>query len=310
MVYIHNKNQNQNENISDLLIALLFILPLAVIYYGFNVIFRCGFAVLLCCFFDFYGQKLFFGEIRDKNISPIATGLIIAFLLPSGAGFCFYVLACFIAIFVAKLPFGGYGNNIFNPAAVGLSFVAISFKASFFNYALPLKNEASAVGTILSSLKDGAEPVIEKFHAFIGNQPGAIGCTQILMICVCLSFLIYKKAIVPKITFSFLGTCALISFLVPRIPEQRLNSVFYELCSGMLFFAAVFMLTDPVTAPKFTQSQIIYGIFAGMLTMVFRYKGELEEGVLFAILLSNAVVNILDGFFKRYLKIKKRTAEN
>ena len=59
-------------------------------------------------------------------------------------------------------------------------------------------------------------------------------------------------------------------------------------------FGAIFMATDPVTSPVTPIGQILYGMFLGILTVVFRFLTPFPEGVLTSILTMNMFVMILD----------------
>jgi len=59
-------------------------------------------------------------------------------------------------------------------------------------------------------------------------------------------------------------------------------------------FGAVFMATDPVTSPVTPIGQVLYGLFLGILTVIFRFLTPFPEGVLTSILTMNMFVMILD----------------
>ena len=63
----------------------------------------------------------------------------------------------------------------------------------------------------------------------------------------------------------------------------------FMLLSGALLFAAVFMVTDPVTTPTTPRGAWIFGLGVGALVVLIRVFGGLPEGVMYAILLMNAV---------------------
>ena len=95
-------------------------------------------------------------------------------------------------------------------------------------------------------------------------------------------------------------TCAVISVCFPRVSTaSRLDLLKYEMLSGAIIYAAVFLLCDPVTAPKNRLARIAYGILTGFLTMMFRYYGSYELGVCFALLLANAFSGYLDRLCSR-----------
>ena len=68
------------------------------------------------------------------------------------------------------------------------------------------------------------------------------------------------------------------------------------------------MATDPVTSPTTPIAQVIYGIFLGVLTVIFRYLTSAPEGVLTSILIMNMFVIILDRIGSKARFGLKRTA--
>lgn len=81
-----------------------------------------------------------------------------------------------------------------------------------------------------------------------------------------------------------------------------MDSLQFELLSGSLVFCAVFMITEPATSPKTPLGRCMYGFIGGVLTMVFRYFGVHEEGVCFALLLTNALSSVLDRLTWRWFE--------
>ena len=67
------------------------------------------------------------------------------------------------------------------------------------------------------------------------------------------------------------------------------------LVTGGLMLGAVFMATDPVASPVTPRGMWIYGILMGVLTVLIRCLGGLAEGVMYAILLGNALAPLIDN---------------
>ena len=107
----------------------------------------------------------------------------------------------------------------------------------------------------------------------------------------------------------FLVVCVLISVLFPRSEEGGFKyNMALEICSGYLLFAGIFMLNDPVTSPRHTSARIVYGVLAGILTMLLRHFGRFEEGTCFAVLLMNAFAAPIDRgcwYFSRFLRERR-----
>ncbi len=61
----------------------------------------------------------------------------------------------------------------------------------------------------------------------------------------------------------------------------------FTLCSGAFLYGAVFMVTEPVSAPKKTASVWIYGMAIGFLIVLLRWKAQFAGAVAFSILMGN-----------------------
>jgi hypothetical protein len=68
----------------------------------------------------------------------------------------------------------------------------------------------------------------------------------------------------------------------------------FMLFSGGLMLGAMFMATDMVGSPMTATGCYLYGALIGLVTVVIRIWGGLPEGVMYAILLGNAVTPHLD----------------
>ena len=73
----------------------------------------------------------------------------------------------------------------------------------------------------------------------------------------------------------------------------------FHVTSGALLFGALFIATDPVTAPLTRRGMWLFGIGVGAVTMVIRLFGAYPEGMMFAVLLMNGMTPLIDRLFKR-----------
>ncbi len=273
----------------DIIFALLFPLAMTVYYYGMKVVFTAIIASVFTYIIDIIFAVFVRREVDPWDFSPIVTALIVTLLLPANVSLGIVLLGCAFAIAVAKYPFGGLGNNIFNPAAAAMAVITVGYSDKIFLYPAPLDSTGALAQSISGVLKFGGRPSVDYMDLMVGNFRGPSGATCILLIIACLVFLRARKTIELEIPLALIGTVAVIAFLFPRTQAGRLDSVIYELTSGYLIFAAVFMFTDPVTAPKHKVAKILYGTFGGILSMIFRYAGGYEQAVCFAILIDNAL---------------------
>ena len=66
--------------------------------------------------------------------------------------------------------------------------------------------------------------------------------------------------------------------------------------SGGLIIGAIFMATDYATTPVSPLGKIVFGIGAGLITVLIRFYGKLPEGVSYAILFMNILTPYIDRF--------------
>lgn len=304
-------NESSRSIFADVLVPLCLLTVIPFIYVGGRVavtiltpIVTCVLAELVFCIF---AKK----QIPLSDMSAIITGFIIAMLLPVTVPLYVPVCASVFAICIVKMPFGGMGKNIFNPAAAGVAFSILCFSEEVFKYRdtklispLPFfgSEGITYASSPLSVIAEGKRPDIYSAELLLGNFPGPLGTTTVLVIAACFLYMVMRRTISWHIPVCFVAASAFIAFCWPRIPGSRWESVLFELISGALVFCAVFVATEPVTSPKTKVGRVLYGILGGVLTMLMRYFGSFEEGVCFAILLINAIAPQLD---KVTLIIKK-----
>jgi len=293
----HIRHSDSNKTMmGDMILTLLPFYLIGVCFYGLRVVLLmllsaavCWLADLVCCLVR--GRRF---NVRD--LSSLVTGLLIPLLMPATISYGVVVLACIFAIVVVKHPFGGIGENLFNPAAGGVAFAIACWPEKMFAYpnifaTIPLGG-VSGVATVSSTaytLKMGGVPGADLGDVLLGLTPGPVGAASILVVLACLLYLAYRRTVPLIQPVCFLAAAALMAFLFPRADIGRTYSVAYELMSGSLVFGGVFLLSDPVTSPKRFGARALYGLTAGVLVMVFRRFGGFEQGVTFAVLLMNAV---------------------
>lgn len=293
----------------DVVIALLPIYLMSFFYHGTRSIMLglCG--VFSCAVFSVIGSIV----LREKpvaDLTPAITGLIIPLLMPADIPYYILIVACAIAIFVVKVPFGGTGNNLFNPAAVGFASVAICWPELIFRYPVTMKVievfGESTVATAQSpaySLSLGAVPDYEVLDMLLGSAPGPMGATNILVVVACGIFLIVRKDINWLSPVSFLVSYAVLCVSFPRIGGPAFDALCYELFSGTLIFGAFFMLPEPVTSPKRDFGKLMAGIATGIAVFLFRYFGEFEMGFASALILMNVFSPVFDGVCESVLHV-------
>ena len=285
----------------DMMIALLPLYLMAFYYYGWRTLLMGLVGIFTAQALDLLTTVMSGRKPNWRDFSAAVTGMILPLLLPASAPYYVVATGVAVAILAVKFPFGGTGNNLFNPAAVGFAFVAFCWPGSVFSFPVPLERLALTSTTAFTagvspaySLAIGAIPEYDALDMLLGAVPGPMGATNILVILACALFLIVRGTINWRLPLSFIITAAVMSALFPRVPTSAAVSVEYELFSGCLMFGAVFVLTEPVTTPKRDTSKVLYGICSAVAVMLFRYFGGFEEAMMFAMVIMNVLSPAFD----------------
>lgn len=289
----------------DVIICLAFINLIMVFYYGLHALFITATAVLSCIIFESAACFVMKKKNTISDLSAVVTGMILAALCPASAPLWLPVLGGAFAILICKIPFGGRGNNIFNPAAAAWLFMSTAFPAVMLSYPDPVifsapTGTAVVTASPLSDVALGLTPNISAFELAFGRFPGPMGATPIAVLAACAIYLIIRRTAPISIMLSMLVTCGVVAMLFPRL-NNVMDSALFELSLGCLVFSAIFIATDPVTSPKTTAGRILFGIGCGIITMIIRYWGTIiYEGAPAAILIMNCLSKALDEFVLKF----------
>lgn len=242
-----------------------------------------------------------------KNGFPWVTAIIFALTLPIGTPLYVVAIGSFISIFLGKLVFGGFGQNIFNPALVGRVLVHLSFGDKLLQYVEGMGGVQGIVdvtstatpATMLAGTHwmGGTDFSYTLMDLITGNHGGTLGETCIWLILLVGIVLAFRKVYDARIPVAYLGTILILSGVYALMNGLDLATYpVMHLCIGGVAFGAIFMATDPVTSPTSPLGKIVYGIGLGFLTMIIRLKANYPEGVLFSILLMNMLTPLIDSF--------------
>ncbi len=299
----------------DVILALLPAVIFGCVLFGMRVLLVCGTAVFSAVLFELIGGWIARRRTTLSDGTAVVTGLIVSLLLPASVPLFVPVIATAFAVCIVKLPFGGSGHNLFNPAAAGLAFVTECFSKHVFSYpareaVIPFtvwNPNVNVAASPAGLLKTGGSTSFSWVDLLIGQVTGPIGAVAILIICAGAVYLFIRRSAAPLLTLSCLATCAVAAALFPRATDITwYQSVLVELCSGYLVFGAVFMLNDPVTSPRHPLAHVIFGVMVGALTMIMRHIGQFEEGFCFALLLCNACSGAVDRFAWHLLRPRRQ----
>ena len=280
----------------DVLAGLLPVVAAALYVFGWYAVVQVGICVLACLAFEalfssWRGRKPTLGDG-----SAAVTGVILGLSLPWSAPWYVGVIASMIAIGIGKVVFGGLGQNLFNPAMVGRAFVMICFPAALGAAAYTLPSAALKIvtqATPLTAAKQLGEPT-SFLGLLLGNTNGSLGETSAIACLIGGLYLCLRRTASWEIPAGVIGSVAVISGAAYWISPGALTHPLHHLLGGALLFGAFFIATDPVTSPLTPKGKFIFGAGLGAFVMLIRLASGYPEGVMFAVLLMNAVVPLIN----------------
>ncbi len=306
---------NTRSIMLDVVIALIPAMIGAMYFFGLRALTLMAVSVAACVVFEWLYRLILKKDRTIGDCSAVVTGILLALVCPVTVPYWTILIGDFFAIVVVKQLFGGIGCNFLNPALAGRAFL-FSYPVIMTTWTRPgqtlsvFGSNADAItsATPLSYLHQGQLPRTDLLDCFIGSIGGSMGETSAILLLVGLIYLLVRRVVSLRIPLSFVGTVAVIAFLLPQ-GNDRLLWTGYQVLSGGLLLGAIFMATDYATSPVTPWGQVIYGVGCGVITMAIRYLGAYPEGVSYAILIMNVTVYLLDkvGVPRRfgYRKSKK-----
>jgi len=298
--------------------ALLPICAWSVYQFGISALALLVVTTISCILTESLFCRLSNKSNTVTDYSVIITGLLIALTLPPGFPLWMGAVAGFIAIGLGKSLFGGLGYNVMNPALVGRAFVQAAFPVAITTWtpsfapgrflefipsslATPFMTPVNTGEWVKQHAVDGfsgATPLaLQKFEQIttatsdlvLGSVAGSAGETSALIILVCGAYLAYRKMMDWRISAGVLVATVLTTLPFYLMSPETYPTPIFMLFSGGLMLGAIFMATDMVGSPMTTKGVWLYGAVIGFLTVMIRLFGGLTEGVMYAILVANAM---------------------
>jgi electron transport complex protein RnfD len=284
----------------DVILGLAPVLVAAVWLYRVRGVQLTAITVAACLLTEGVANRLRgrgLGSLTDG--SAIVTGMILAFSLPPLLPAYMAFLGGVVAIALGKTAFGGLGQNLFNPAMVGRAFLMASFPVAMTTWARPFDLEPLGVdamsgATPLAAAKFGTGAIPGVWSLFLGDVGGSIGETSVLAVLIGGVFLLLRGTADWRQPLGVLVGAGVFAAAAHLLAPDRFADVLVQLTSGALMFGAFFIATDPVGCPLTPAGRLVFGLGVGVLVMVIRLFGGYPEGVMFAVLLMNAVTPLVE----------------
>ena len=309
--HIHSKDATRSLML-DVVIALIPAVICSVVFYGWQELLVLGVSVASCVLLEWAITKYMLKKPSTiGDLSAVITGILLALNVPYTTPWWVVFVGAVVAVGVAKMTFGGLGQNIWNPALVGRVFLLVSFPTYMTTWNKPqglFGVDAVSGPTPLGAIQEGlmqGSTVQELTSAYdykdllFANLGGSAGEVCALALLAGFVYLCCRKVIKPWITLSIFATVALTSLIFWGVNPARFTDPLFNLLTGGLILGACFMATDYVTSPMSVWGGVVFGAGIGFLTVMIRYFGSYPEGVSFAILIMNSVVPLLNMWFKQ-----------
>ena len=280
----------------DVLIGLAPVLAMAVYLFRWYAVVQTGICVLSCL-----AAEAIFTACRKQSpslgdYSAAVTGLILALSLPWSAPWYVGFIASFVAIGMGKILFGGLGQNIFNPAMVGRAFVTICFPTALGAAAYLMPENALQVVTEATPLTAAKQLGLGTsiWPLLVGTVNGSLGETSAIACILGGLYLCIRRTASWEIPAGVILAVVVLGGIGNLLDPQASWTVLHHLLGGSLLFGAFFIATDPVSSPLTFKGKFIYGIGVGTMIMLIRVFSGYSEGVMFAVLMMNALAPLIN----------------
>ena len=309
--HIHSKDSTRSLML-DVVIALLPAVLCSFVFYGWREMLVMAVSVASCLLLEWAVTRFLLKKPSTLgDLSAVVTGILLALNLPYTTPWWVVFIGAVVAIGVAKMTFGGLGQNIWNPALVGRVFLLVSFPTYMTTWSQPqglfgadAVTGATPLGVINEGLMGGASVKdimarngYDYGQMLFANLGGSAGEACAIALLLGFVYLCCRRVIKPWITLSIFATVALTALIFWGVNPDRFTGPVFNLLTGGLILGACFMATDYVTSPMSVWGGVIFGVGIGFLTMMIRYFGSYPEGVSFAILIMNSFVPLINRAF-------------
>jgi electron transport complex protein RnfD len=294
--------------------ALAPVCAFAVWVFGLTALVTLTAATLACVLTEYLLDPNRAARTTVADWSVVVTGVLYGLTLPPGLPVWMVALGGVFGVGIGKVLFGGLGSNAFNPALVGRAFLQAAFPVAMTTWYPPLgqgrfttlpsstltlpfvtpEYDVVTGATPLAAMKfDGATTATTEL--LMGVTSGSTGETSAILILAGGAYLIARNMMNWRIPASIFATVFALSGALYLVDPSRYPDPLFMLFAGSLMLGAVFMATDMVASPMTAVGCVLYGVLIGALVVIIRLFAGLPEGVMYAILLANAVSPHIDA---------------
>lgn len=293
----HN-GSNISERSYHTMLAALPAAIFGVVKYGMPALAVLSFSISFAILWELAFNKVSKAPATVGDGNAALIGLLLGMALPAGAPWWLVIVGAFIAVIIGKQIYGGIGGNPFNPVAMAMAILMLSWHFYIdIDVALIHYNFNHYALYPMGALKHFGPASVDGVTAadlLMGNQASAIGATFGLGLILGGAYLILRGFIRWEICLSFLVGVTLTALMFKANDAARFGGPVIHLFSGYTLLGAFFLATEDSSSPVNFVPMIIYGLAGGMLTVLIRNIGAYVDGVFLAILIINTINPLLD----------------
>ena len=257
-----------------------------------------------------------FAQIRHHQVNEgfLVTGMLIPMVLPPDIPLWMVAVATAFAVLIGKEAFGGTGMNLVNPALLARAFLFFAYPSVMSGDKVWIADQPDAFtgATPLGILANGGTDLPSAWTMIWGGIPGSIGETSVIAITLGAILLLFTGIASWRIMLSVVAGGIGMGLVFNAIGATSYMQLpfYYHLIMGGFAFGAVFMATDPVTAPQTNAGKWIYGLLIGIFAVMLRVlNSAYAEGMMLAILLMNCFAPLIDHcVIARNIKMRQKRA--
>jgi len=265
--------------------------------------------------------EVLFASVRNHEVNEgfFVTSFLYTLILPATTPLWQVALGISFGVVIGKEVFGGTGKNFLNPALVGRAFLYFAYPVQLSGDAVWVPVDGYTAATALAvTAQEGMSGLLASgltySQAFIGQMQGSLGETSLAACLFGAAMLIYTRIASWRIILSVFAGMIIPALLFSGVSDGS-NAMLempwqWHIAVGGFAFGAVFMATDPVSAPDTMMGHVIFGLLVGALTWVIRViNPAFPEGIMLAILLGNIFAPLIDYFVIR-ANVRRRVKRN
>jgi electron transport complex protein RnfD len=280
----------------DVILALLPVAAVSVYVFRWYAVKQLAVCVASCVAAEALFEAARRRPLTLGDLSAVVTGLLLAFSLPATAPLHVAIIGSFAAIGIGKAVFGGLGQNTFNPAMVGRAFATVAFTGAMTAgaYVDPAASvNAVTQATPLTAWEQGGRAA-ELWSLLTGSTNGCLGETSAVACVLGGAYLCLRRTASWEIPAGVLVSAGAIAGAINLADPGSEWTALHHVLGGALLFGAFFIATDPVSSPLAPKGKFIFGAGVGALVMLLRTLSAYPEGVMFSVLLMNALVPLIN----------------